>query len=652
MPEPPEPENRNIEAGRDYRENRVSGDRAYYAEGDINIINPAPKDSPAKTVRDRREQFLLKAVSSEVESRLNQSLHNRIYIELDKEQDPNQVQMPWDMELKTGKNPSEQLPKETKIESIFDRADINGRLLILGAPGSGKTTTLLRLAKVLVTRARENPDLPVPVLLNLSSWKDEQSIADWIVYFLKSSRYGVPIDIGLQLIEGIRVLPLLDGLDELAGYSPKNTLRDRQELCVTRINEFLQQWPGDLVVCSRIEEYQHYDSQLELRGSIVLRPLRTEQIRDYVMRSQGKSFWLFLQDEMDLLEIARIPLMLNIMIVARGQLDLERLQQLAFSEKRLDYLLEAYIDRMLRQPRSQSPSPEQARRWLGWLAAKLIQENETEFFIEKIQPYWLDYKIQKLLYRLISTSWIAFIFGLIAALSFLPISLDFLGGAFGLVVGLIFEATNEKIKPAEAIRWKGIKVGRVIAYVLARGSIVGIIFAIIFVLIVWSFNQRIIAALIFGANAGLILGAIAGLIIGVRKSLTEGFVAEIENKTIPNQGIRQSLLNFVRLSIISYFPSFVLYFLLYLLLSKLGQDFKWFVTFAGSFGLALIFGIAETRAFIEHFVLRLILCWNGYAPWNYARFLDYATKQLLMQRVGGGYRFLHRLLQEHFADRY
>ncbi|NES08375.1 MAG: hypothetical protein F6K22_39895 [Okeania sp. SIO2F4] len=40
------------------------------------------------------------------------------------------------------------------------------------------------------------------------------------------------------------------------------------------------------------------------------------------------------------------------------------------------------------------------------------------------------------------------------------------------------------------------------------------------------------------------------------------------------------------------------------------------------------------------------------APWNYARFLNYATEKMLLQRVGGGYRFIHRLLQERLAWRY
>jgi len=36
-------------------------------------------------------------------------------------------------------------------------------------------------------------------------------------------------------------------------------------------------------------------------------------------------------------------------------------------------------------------------------------------------------------------------------------------------------------------------------------------------------------------------------------------------------------------------------------------------------------------------------------PLNYARFLDYAAKRVLLRKVGGGYMFVHRLLLEHFA---
>lgn len=55
---------------------------------------------------------------------------------------------------------------------------------------------------------------------------------------------------------------------------------------------------------------------------------------------------------------------------------------------------------------------------------------------------------------------------------------------------------------------------------------------------------------------------------------------------------------------------------------------------------------------IQHFTLRLILCLQGYTPWNYARFLDYATERVFLIKVGGGYIFIHRTLQEHFAQMY
>ncbi|NER99756.1 MAG: hypothetical protein F6J86_39110, partial [Symploca sp. SIO1B1] len=57
-------------------------------------------------------------------------------------------------------------------------------------------------------------------------------------------------------------------------------------------------------------------------------------------------------------------------------------------------------------------------------------------------------------------------------------------------------------------------------------------------------------------------------------------------------------------------------------------------------------------ACMQHLSLRLVLYCNGYIPWNYARFLDYTTRLIFLQKVGGGYIFIHRLLLEHFAAQY
>ena len=55
-------------------------------------------------------------------------------------------------------------------------------------------------------------------------------------------------------------------------------------------------------------------------------------------------------------------------------------------------------------------------------------------------------------------------------------------------------------------------------------------------------------------------------------------------------------------------------------------------------------------AYVQHFVLRFLLWCAKDVPFNYARFLDYASERILLRKVGGGYVFMHRLLLDHFAQ--
>ena len=71
-------------------------------------------------------------------------------------------------------------------------------------------------------------------------------------------------------------------------------------------------------------------------------------------------------------------------------------------------------------------------------------------------------------------------------------------------------------------------------------------------------------------------------------------------------------------------------------------------------GEALMIGLAAATAhgfndLFKHLTLRLLLWAQHSVPLNYARLLDAATDAVLLQKVGGGYTFRHRLLQEHFA---
>ncbi|MGD1902095.1 MAG: NACHT domain-containing protein [Geitlerinemataceae cyanobacterium] len=226
--------------------------------------------------RDRAESILPEAVAGEVEIRQEYALHNRVHIELDMEIDPSRVERFGEIDVKVGSAKPERCPPETSIAEIFDGKSIRGRLLVLGAPGSGKTTLLLQIAGLLVERALADGAAPVPVLLNLSAWKSEfKDIRSWMVAGLKL-KYGVKREKAEEWIEERRIVPLLDGLDEL--------MSERQETCVRALNDFLaQDWAGSpLVVCSRREEYEVYESNLGLNGSVMLLPLSDGQIEWYL----------------------------------------------------------------------------------------------------------------------------------------------------------------------------------------------------------------------------------------------------------------------------------------------------------------------------------------------------------------------------------
>ena len=127
---------------------------------------------------------LLNKVKREVLQIQSQSLHHSVIINLVRQQPPQQLERSWGLEVKVGKRPIFQLPAQVNIIQVFDR--MKGKLLILGNPGGGKTTTLLELARRLVIRTKKYQNLPIPVLLDLSTWENKnQKISDWLVEELK-----------------------------------------------------------------------------------------------------------------------------------------------------------------------------------------------------------------------------------------------------------------------------------------------------------------------------------------------------------------------------------------------------------------------------------------------------------------------------------
>jgi hypothetical protein len=650
MAEPNPPENRNINTeGGNYNE-RIEGDYNVF-QNIFNIFSGQTTTPVGNPARPKNERILLAEVKQEVTLRLRQSLHNAVLINLGKESQPQQVKRPWDAEIKIGLKPPQPLPDTTTILEVFDSQEVAGKLLILGAPGAGKTTTQLELAQALVSCAEEQPEYPVPVLFNLSSWKnDRQFLTDWLVAELKS-KYGVSIKLGKEWVENRQLLPMLDGLDEL---EPQ-----RQEPCVNAINQFLtgETKPLSLVVCSRIEEYSNYKTQLQLNGAVYLQPLTNNQICNYLTSINSLELWSTISSDLDLLELVKTPLLLSISVLASQEISVEKWQHLNSTANRIQYLLDAYIGRMLTRninsgaySNNKTPNAKQTRMWLVWLAQQIQRESKTEFLIEEMQPNWLS-KTQKSRYRLILglIGWgIGVMFGLLYNQLILIV-------IFGLVGGMIFWDKSGEIKLKERISF--IKLNK------ENRS---------FLVIVVLLNMLLCL---------IIRHLYSSLISTVSMFFTYLYISHIkaqpdlviENKKITTQGIFKSAYN----AILGFISGFILGFILSFIFdwmywwiegersglislnrilghetwlsSKLDQGLL-FDLYLGLF-VGVILGITYGGiTCIQHFVLRLILYYNGYIPWNYARFLNYCTERLFLQRVGGRYRFIHKLLQDQFAQ--
>jgi hypothetical protein len=691
MEEPNPPENRNINTGGGNYNERIEGDyiQNNFIKNIFNILGGQTTTPLGNPERPKNERILLAAVKEEVIARLRQSLHNAVLINLGKESQPQQVKRPWDAEIKIGLKPAEPLPDNTTILSVFDSTEIAGKLLILGAPGAGKTTTQLELAQELIKRAEEQPDYPVPVLLNLSSWKDDrQSLTDWLMAELKS-KYGVSIKLGKEWINNHQLLPLLDGLDELESQ--------RQELCVYAINQFLagETRPLYLVVCSRIEEYNNYATQLQLNGAIYLQPLTTNQICDYLTSINYIKLWSTISNDLDLLELVKIPLILSITVLASQEISVESWQHLNSTADRIQYLLDAYVGRMLTRDinsraylKNKPPNASKTGMWLVWLAQQMQRESKTEFLIEEMQPSLLKNGFSTRLYNLIclgviDTPIVGLISGLIFWLIGVPIR-DPIGGlqnlVFGPIVGLIFSLTvglfgvptigiwgrsfedkrsfKDKIDAIQILQFSfndfllmlGIWLISGLLFIPAIGFCIASLELIPLLIQGESFSQilplilPLIKAMSFVPLIFLTVGLVGGLSVGF-----DGL--KIENKTMPNQGIWLSAKNAVYLSV-----AFCLIFAIFIFLIKRilqnnnSLNEVLIVSLVVGLFLGLLVGARSGTPVIKHFTLRLILYRNGYIPWNYARFLDYCTERLFLQRVGGRYRFMHKLLQDHFAQ--
>ncbi|ACK66704.1 putative signal transduction protein with Nacht domain [Rippkaea orientalis PCC 8801] len=641
-----------------------------------------------QTVLNKVNNYWIKGV-------LENSIHEQALIMLELEEHSDAVASPWNLTLQTSEKKPKQLSLDTSIISIFDQMGEGRTLLILGEPGSGKTTTLLQLTRHLINRANEGIDDRIPVVLNLSNWSvEKRNFTDWLVEEL-NSKYQVPKKVGKTWVQQQQLLLLLDGLDEV-------TVKHREK-CLQTINQFHQNYSPEIVVCSRFKEYKELSSRLNFQKAIYLKPLQLTQVLDYLKSDQIKQSNLVTLIERDktLQELVTSPLMLNLMILAYQDLSFQALPQTNIIEERRQQLFDRYIEQMFKRREIQPKySKEQVIHWLNWLARRMTNFSTTVFLIEEMQPNWLLTNRQKYLYRLVIKIlsvgiWASFHVGLLTGHQGYQITLNidqaFRGMTYGLMGAFLYALLtimiDESINPVIGRLFNSLILGIIYGLIFSviygnwiYGIAYGIIYGLIGLLIYRPiYSEKIEAVeglkwswvkaknnLIFGLIIGICLRfgtsneLLPSLIFGLIISLIFGFDKddEVDQKNMPNQGIWRSCHNSAKL-----FATIAILTGLFLgvlqIHSKMNDpafiiDLDFVVVNAFIFGLAaaLIGGQWSGITCIKHFTLRLVLGVNGYSPWNYAKFLSYTVEHIFLQKVGNGYVFVHRLLLDYFAKRY
>lgn len=558
---------------------------------------------------------------------------------------------PYDLVRRRHNQPDEQLSTRARIIDLYD--EHNGQLLILGAPGAGKTFLLYELAQALVERAAQDATAPIPIVFSLAAWPAGKPLGEWLIDDLYR-RYSAKRPIIARFIRSGAVLPLLDGLDEVA------TFEQRQQ-CVATINAYRQSQDllPPLVVSCREREYQDL-APLHVNTALVVQPLTPVQINRYLAGNTYIPLRATLAASANLGDLARTPLLLNLLAVTYR----DHVPTL-FATKATDLeaaVLDDYITHCLALQSNASLSNMSAlhlRAFLIWLAQSMVAHgNQQEFYIEFIQPDWLPKKSWRLIYYALSIMTVVLIGGLI---EWLVIRLGVkpeVGLGSGIMVGLtvgMLEVTQGIIKPIEILIWSG------------RNSRSG-------------FNSNLVFGLVGGLVFGLLGELLGGMMIGLVIGLIGGFevvlmgwLAMMLMGLIIDTGIQRSLLNERKMfnqgihrSIRSALLGGLVFGLVFGLMLGLGVGLMLGLSVGLMLGLevglevglgvglvgGLVGGLLANggAAVIQHYILRLLLSLTTPAPLQIGHWLEEARRRGLLVRVGGGYRFYHELLQRHFAN--
>jgi formylglycine-generating enzyme required for sulfatase activity len=166
------------------------------------------------------------------------------------------------------------------VSDLRNAIEQHHRMVLLGEPGSGKTTTLWDLAYHHAREAQENADAPLPVFVPLDGYTGSEQALQYIKDQVGDLAQQLPL-----LMKKGRVMLLLDALNEM----PSIGYRDRVRRIQTLLSEF-DQVPA-VVTCRALDYVEELDlNKLEIQP---LEPIRQREfLEKYLGHEDGEAlFW-------------------------------------------------------------------------------------------------------------------------------------------------------------------------------------------------------------------------------------------------------------------------------------------------------------------------------------------------------------------------
>jgi HEAT repeat protein len=187
------------------------------------------------------------------------------------------------------------------FRNIYEAFEFFGRrLLLLGAPGSGKTVTwLLQIREAILARL-DDPSAPMPVIANIQSW-DGTPLMDWLAKYPYTPKHTK------KLIEDGKAIVFIDGLDELSDIHVTSGADDQYTLH----RAFMQQLPENcaMLVTCRTHDYERMQARVPLNGAVCLTPLEEDQIEAFLKHLPD--LYNTVKEDAELMQMVSTPLYLS-----------------------------------------------------------------------------------------------------------------------------------------------------------------------------------------------------------------------------------------------------------------------------------------------------------------------------------------------------